>query len=162
TRSNRNFQFLFGDFDYKHTFKKDGHKLTGNLHISKSDNGGDGVDNTHYYNSEGKLRDYQHNQLNNSDGDGLRLSGQVDYENPISESMKFEAGLKYSKRSSNSIYNVYNGEAPDTTFNELLSSDYKYDEEIYAAYFQFSQEFEKFNYQLGLRTEQYTYSGAIP
>ena len=166
TRDGHNFRFLFGDFDYKHTFKKEGHELTGNINVSKSKNGGDGLYKTDFYDADDKLEDYQLNQQNRQDGDGTRFSAQADYVNPLTKTLKLEAGLKYDSRSSNSIYDVYdlvekNG-GYDTVFNDLLSSDYNYDEKIYAAYAQFSQQFEKFGYQLGLRAEQYSYSGSIP
>lgn len=166
TRDQHNFRFVFGDLDYKHTFKKEGHEITGNLHLSKSDHGGSGNYFTSFYDHSDKLEDYHLDQENRQDGDGVRFSGQADYVNPLTETIKLEAGLKYSDRSSNSDYDVYDlikaGNASDTVHNELLSSDYKYDEKTYAAYVQFSQEFKKFGYQLGLRAEQYSYSGAIP
>ncbi len=160
SKDGHHFNFLFGDFDYKHTFRKEGHELTGNVHLSKSDNGGDGY--THYEDENGHVVEGDINQVDYTDGDGVRFSAQTDYVNPLTESMKLEAGLKYSDRNSNSVHNLYKGIAPDTTFDAQRSSDYKYDEKTFAAYVQFSQSFDKFDYQAGLRAEQYTYSGSIP
>lgn len=166
TVDEHSFDFIFGDLDYKHTFKKEGHEITGNLHYSKSKNGGFGNYSTTFYDRNDKLQDYSLYQKNTQDGDGVRFSGQIDYINPLTKTIKLEAGLKLNNRNSNSDYDVYDlieaGGNPDTIHNNLLSSDYKYDEKIYAGYVQFSQKFKKFGYQVGLRAEQYTYSGEIP
>src|SRR5699024_4765541 len=81
TKEGHTFNFLFGDFDYKHTFKKEGHELTGNVHLSKSKNGGDGF--TYYKDDQGNYINPGPNQENHTDGDGIRFSSQIDYVNPL-------------------------------------------------------------------------------
>src|SRR5690606_1566080 len=136
--------------------------LTADLNIRKSNNPGNGNYETQFYDSQGNITDEYLKQTNNTSGSSTYFEGQLDYANPITEVSKLEAGLKTSIRSSNSIYNVYDVESGESIFNELLSSDYNFDEDIYAGYVQFSSQFSKFGYQVGLRAEQYMYDGAIP
>lgn len=162
TFDERTFRFYFGTLSYKHTFEKEGHELSGDIHVSKNNNGGSGRYQTQFYDNTGKPMSYSLDQKNNSDGDGIHFEGQIDYINPVSKNSKFEAGLKSTYRSSNSTYSVYDIYGNDYLFNDLLSSDYTFDETINAAYIQFSSKINKLGYQLGLRTEQYSYKGAIP
>lgn len=162
TYDDHSFRFYSGDLGFKHNFQKDGHTLTADLSLRKSNNPGHGNYETQFYDSEGNAMNEYLKQTNKTSGSSTYFEGQVDYTNPISEISKLEAGLKTSIRSSNSIYNVFDIESGKSLFNDLLSSDYTFDEDIYAAYAQFSSQFSKFGYQLGLRAEQYVYDGAIP
>jgi len=157
------FKFYSGDFSYKHTFAKEGHVLTADLNIRKSDNGGHGNYNTQFYDNTGKPMNELASQKNNTDGSSTYFDGQVDYENPLTKNSKIAAGLKTTIRNDNSTYDVFDlDQGGKFNFNDYLSSDYKYDEKIYAGYVQFSSQIDKFGYQLGLRAEQYQYDGTIP
>lgn len=164
TRDKRTFRFYSGDLSYKHTFKKDGHLLTADFTVRKSDNGGNGRYETQFYDNTGKPMFGSVSQKNNTDGSNTFYSGQIDYVNPLTEKAKLEAGLKGTVRNFNSVYDVFDLDLnnDDYIFNGYLSSDYKFDENIYAGYVQFSNQLERFGYQLGLRAEQYGYDGAIP
>ena len=83
-----------------------------------------------------------------------RLTVNLDYVNPISESVKLEAGLEARLFETNIMYNSTgqsfnsNGElipTPDTDF------DYKRD--IYSAYVTFGKKYEKWAFQVGARAE---------
>lgn len=162
TYNNRNFRFYSGQFSYKHNFQKDGHTLTAAMDYHQSTNGGDGNYNTQFYDKTGDPMQNFLKQTNNSDGKSTYFEGQVDYVNPLTEKSKLEAGLKTSIRSSSSTYDVFDVETTTPIFNDLLSNDYTFDEDIYAGYVQFSSQLNKFGYQVGLRAEQYQYDGAIP
>lgn len=161
---NHTFRFYSGDLGYKHTFQKEGHDITADFNLNSSDHGGAGNYSTRFFDETGKPMDRSDKQTNNTDGTSTHFTGQVDYENPLNDKSKLEAGLKTSIRNSSSTYDVYDvdPETKASTFNSLLSSDYTFDESIYAAYLQFSSSLNKFGYQLGLRAEQYGYTGSIP
>ncbi len=83
-----------------------------------------------------------------------RLTVNLDYVNPISETVKLEAGLEARLFETNIMYNSTgqsfnsNGElipTPDTDF------DYKRD--IYSAYVTFGKKYEKWAFQVGARAE---------
>jgi outer membrane receptor protein involved in Fe transport len=163
TYSDHTFRFYSGDLGYKHTFQKEGHQITADLNLRKSDNGGNGNYQTQFYDNTGKTMEGVSSQKNDRDGSDTYFVGQVDYENPLTDKAKLAAGLKATVRQSNSVYNVFDLEPDEEyVFNDYLSSDYTYDENIYAGYLQYSNEINKFGYQLGLRAEQYSYSGSIP
>ena len=163
TYSDHTFRFYSGDLGYKHTFRKEGHQITADLNLRKSDNSGTGNYQTQFYDNTGKTMEGVSSQKNNRDGSDTYFVGQVDYENPLTETSKLAAGLKATVRQSNSVYDVFDLEPDDDyVFNDYLSSDYTYDENIYAGYVQYSNEIHKFGYQLGLRAERYSYSGSIP
>jgi outer membrane receptor protein involved in Fe transport len=163
TYDDHTFRFYSGDLSYKHTFKKEGHDITADLNYNRSKNGGDGNYQTLFFDNTGKPMEGQFSQTNNTNGSSSYFTGQLDYENPLSAKSRLEAGLKTSIRNSNSVYDVFDVD-PDqkSIFNPYLSSDYNYDESIYAGYVQFSSQLDKFSYQLGLRGEQYEYDGSIP
>lgn len=162
THDERSFRFYSGDLSYKHNFQKDGHLLTADLSLRKSTNGGNGNYITQFFDDKGSSMAENMKQTNNTSGSSTYFEGGVDYVNPISEISKLEAGLKTSIRSSNSTYDVFDIESAKPIFNDFLSSDYTFDEDIYAGYVQFSSQFSKFGYQVGLRAEQYRYDGSIP
>lgn len=163
TKGVRGFRFYSGDLGYKHNFQKEGHTLTADLNLRKSVTPPKaGYYETRFFDSEGNPMDEYQKQTNYTDGNSTFFTGQIDYVNPLSEISKLEAGLKTSVRNMSSIYNVFDVESGHDILNALLSSDYTFDEDIYAGYIQFSSQFSRFGYQAGLRAEQYMYDGAIP
>lgn len=163
TYNKNHFQFYSGDLGYKHTFEKEGHILTADFNLQTFTNGGNGNYVTNFFDKNGAIMPGQSaTQINNSNGKSSYFTGQVDYVNPLSEKSKLEAGLKTTMRNYNSTYNVYDLDSSGYIFNNYLSSDYTFNENIYAAYVQFSSQWDKLSYQLGLRGEDYVYDGSIP
>ena len=162
TYNKNHFQFYSGDLGFKHTFAKEGHNLTADFNLQTFTNGGSGNFNTQFFDKNGTPMPGSVVQTNNSNGKSSYFTGQVDYVNPITEKSKLEAGLKTSLRNYSSTYNVYDLDSTGYVFNNYLSSDYTFDENIYAAYLQFSSQWDKLSYQLGLRGEDYVYDGTIP
>jgi outer membrane receptor protein involved in Fe transport len=162
TTSKYSFNFYSGDLGYKHNFTKEGHVLTADLNLRKSTNPAHGNYTSQSYDNTGKPMADPAVQKNNTSGSSTYFTGQVDYVNPLTAQAKLEAGLKTSVRNSNSVYDVYNLQSAGYVFNDHLSSDYDFNEDIYAGYVQFSDQLNKFGYQAGLRAEQYSYSGSIP
>ncbi|HEY5463847.1 MAG TPA: TonB-dependent receptor [Hanamia sp.] len=163
TYNKNHFQFYSGDLGYKHTFKKEGHTLTADFNLQTFTNGGNGNFVTSFFNKNGTLMPGESaTQINNSNGKSSYFTGQADYVNPLSDKSKLEAGLKTTMRDYNSTYNVYDLDSTGYVYNNYLSSDYTFNENIYAAYVQFSSQWDKLSYQLGLRGEDYVYDGTIP
>ena len=95
-------------------------------------------------------------QIINNDGKNGILTAQLDYTQPIKNGGKFETGYKIINRS---IDNDYTSQTlnhssgifiPDTAIN----NEFKYTEQIHAAYGTFSSSIKNFGYQLGLRAEE--------
>lgn len=161
--ANRSF-FLFhsGDLSYKHTFKKEGQSLSADFNLQNYSDGINGNFQTQFFDKNGTLKPGTSLQNNITNGKSTYFTGQVDYVNPFTEKSKLETGLKTTHRDYSSAYNAFDLDSSGYVFNNYLSSDYTFDENIYAAYAQFSSQWNKLSYQLGLRGEEYQYVGSIP
>ncbi|WP_332021934.1 TonB-dependent receptor domain-containing protein [Kaistella sp.] len=139
---------LQGDLGLDHKFNTNGHNIYLSLSLQKSDNKSSEdsreFDNTLFkYGSLGA-----NNTINTS------VIGKIDYELPIGEASKLEAGYRID--SNKNDYDFLNRET-DTFLNygtvDAYSGNTVYSETINAAYAQFKSKINKFGYQLGLRAE---------
>ncbi len=164
TLTSRKFRFLSGDLSYKHDFQKEGHKLTADVSLRRYNSPpAIGSTSTQYFDPDGNAISDPIVQKTIQSGPGNYFSGQLDYVNPLTDKSKLEAGLKASVNNSSSTYDLYDlNKGGKYEKNNLLSTDFKYNESIYAGYVQYSNEINKFGYQVGLRAEDYIYSGSIP
>ncbi|MBA3971639.1 MAG: TonB-dependent receptor [Bacteroidetes bacterium] len=81
---------------------------------------------------------------------------QLDYVHPFKDQMKLEAGAKTTLRNiaNDFVSESYNYGSSDFMADTNLSNNFKYTENIFAAYSTFTGTIKKFGYQLGLRAEQ--------
>ncbi len=156
------YHYYAADFLYKHNFEKKGHEITADLNLNTYSEDRLGDYTTYFKDRKGKPIQPAAKQTTGGFGHAAFFTGQIDYTNPISQHEKIQAGLKTTLNHYKSIYNVYDLHERDSVFNRTLSTDYSFTEKIYAAYLQFSGSFNHFGYELGLRTESYGYSGALP
>tara|TARA_R110002020_G_scaffold259768_2_gene473716 strand:- start:55218 stop:57650 length:2433 start_codon:yes stop_codon:yes gene_type:complete len=68
-------------------------------------------------------------------------------------SSTFEGGLKFTTSDSKSNYDFYNSQGDIDSYNENISDNFKYSENIYAAYTSYSKDWEKWSLKAGLRVE---------
>ncbi|QEH43110.1 outer membrane beta-barrel family protein [Chitinophaga sp. XS-30] len=156
----RNYTTLVG---FKHLFAKPNKELTADFSMNKSSNERSGGFNTRMQDASGNPLGDPRFQFNNSDGKTDFFTLQADYVNPVGATGKFETGVKATLRNYSSIYDVFNrNNAGVDERIDSLSTDYEYNEQIYAAYGNYSNVIGNFGYQLGLRAEQYVYAGEIP
>ncbi len=146
------FNFAFS-LDYIHKFKKEGEKLSANLHHTNYDfSSFQNVDTDYFLPNE--VDEFRNNRFQTFSSQKIKLyTGQIDYELTIDDSAQFEAGGKVSNINSESILNQF-------TFNngireeDLENSDtFLYDETNYALYSSFSKDWDTWSLKLGLRTE---------
>ncbi|MFD2516963.1 outer membrane beta-barrel protein [Salinimicrobium flavum] len=79
----------------------------------------------------------------------------IDFAKPLSESSGFEVGVKTSKVVSKSKLDFYELQEGDNVYDPGKSDSFKYTEEIYAAYVNYSNRLsDTWNLQVGLRAEQ--------
>ncbi|MGE7775094.1 TonB-dependent receptor domain-containing protein [Chitinophaga sp. NPDC101104] len=164
SRNNRITDSKFGFNNYtttlgfKHLFAEPNKELTADVSMNKSKNDRSGGFATYPQNLAGEPAGDPYIQSNSGNGKTDFYSFQADYVDPMGKTGKFETGVKGTFRNYTSIYDVFeNGQHADA-----LSNDYKYKEQIYGAYVNYSNTVKNFGYQLGLRAEQYVYSGEIP
>ncbi len=140
---------LQGDFGMEHKFKDKGHQISGSLIVSKNDSESNRT--FHEYLS-GNLTDLS---FENRSDTNSGIVGKIDYELPIGDQAKLEAGYRYDHNKSKAenkagIQNLLQGGAIyPGAFN--YTSDYS--ETFNAIYAQFKSKFKKIGYQIGARAE---------
>ncbi len=87
------------------------------------------------------------------------FTGQADVSADVWEGT-FEAGFKFSNINTESKINFFNTENNIHTFNDALSDNFNYKENIYAEYINYEKDWEKWNISAGIRGE-YTDINAI-
>ena len=138
--------------DYVHKFKKEGEKLSANAHYTDYDfSSYQNVDTDYLFPDESLIRT---NRFQTFSSQKIKLyTGQVDYELPIHESAKLEAGLKVSSINSESILNQFIFENGIKTEDLQNSDTFLYDELNYAGYLSYSKDWSTWSIKTGLRTE---------
>ena len=125
--------------------------LAGSYQNSKSD----GTSNT-IENGFDNMLDTETLTLNNilTTSENTKYLAKADYELPIGESSKLEAGIRFDSNKNN--YDYYVDESKNNGPISILpnfTSTTSYNENILAGYAQFKSKINNFGYQLGLRAE---------
>lgn len=159
-----NFRNYGSTLSYKHIYAKAGKELTAdmNYNYSKNDNESDNSQQQFFANNSPKGLNLFQNQTGG--GTTKFLTVQTDYTNPITEKMKIEMGVRGAFRdfsSFNTITNIYKDYSGQTFFGNVIPTNYKFNDAVYAAYTTFSQQLKNFTYQLGLRLESSEYNGNL-
>ncbi len=138
------------NFDYKHDFDKEGH----NIELEADyNNFADNQDGNFSFTGASPIPNYQDFVDTKRD----RITVNLDYVNPLSETAKLETGLEARLYETNIDYS-----STGFTFNSLgdliptPSTKFNYKRDIYSAYATFGKQMEKWSYQLGLRAETVT------
>ncbi len=151
-----NSQFIF-----THKFSKTGQQISADVNYSK----GSGDNLTYilnsYFNTNGTSYADPSKVRNVGDNSNDQLTLQVDYQNPIGDNAKIEAGIRRYNQNNTSIFNAYRiGQIGEET-KLPLSNYYTFGEVVNAAYVTFSNKIDKFAYQAGLRVETSNFDGEL-
>jgi outer membrane receptor protein involved in Fe transport len=154
TNNERNFRNFGGQALYKYLFPKAGKEWTAdaNYNSSKSDN--EGFFTTTYLDLNPPLEAHQRQTI---DGSNEFFTAQTDFVNPLTDKMKLEAGARAAIRNYRTKNATYKEEVQVPGF----ADNYKYNDQVYAAYGNFAHSFAKWGYQLGLRAESSYYTGTL-
>lgn len=145
---------------YKYSFPKQGQELTADITYNRgSQSSYSNIINSYFY-PDGSVYQLPSNVHNNGNSKQKQLTLQADYDNPVSDKIKIEAGIRVYRNEFTSYYNAY---ARDSGIDVKLplSNDYRYIENISAGYFTFSYKKASFSYQLGLRAEYSDFKGEL-
>ena len=88
------------------------------------------------------------------------LSGQTDYKQNAFKGV-LSAGIKFSKVYTENSFDAFDRTNGANDLDESQSNDFDYDEQIYAAYFNYNIKFKKINIQFGLRMENTVSDGQL-
>ncbi|HOZ86387.1 MAG TPA: outer membrane beta-barrel family protein, partial [Bacteroidia bacterium] len=158
------FQNYNGQILYKKTFPKAGKELSADLNFNHNNSNNDYLFTTDTHTD--LLPDtiptaYQKNAGTSQANQGVF---QLDYTNPLSETKKFEAGIKLFYKSSISANTTSNANGSEDMYSRdsIMSNRYVIDDMINAAYINYNDKtLWDISYQAGLRIEQSYYKGNI-
>ena len=88
------------------------------------------------------------------------FTAKADYEQPFLKG-KLSFGVKYSKIVTDNQFDFFDRINGVDIINPERTNDFKYDEQINAAYFNYNRRFKKWNFQAGLRVEQTSSDGQL-
>lgn len=125
------------NLDYKHDFKKEGHNIEFEINHSRDDS----PELANFINVEPFYSVYT-NQVETL---GQNTIANLDYVNPLSETVKLELGLESRLETTDNSFNI------DNSYN----SDFEYKRTIHSAYGTYGKQLGKWSYQVGARLEQY-------
>lgn len=164
---NNNSHFAFENvgtqLSYKHNFAKNGENFSADFNYNSSKNNNEAHINTQTYNTDntGKGRALMQQTIGNGYNHFYTL--QTDFENPINEDTKLEAGARAAIRDfgNNSDQYRYDYNTGQFVLIPVISNKYKFNDQVYAAYTTYSFKLKKWSYQLGLRAESSNYTGTL-
>ena len=146
--------------DFTHKFPTDGKELNASVNYN---NGivedQTNITNTFYF-PDGSLYENPNVVRNNGANKNKQVTAKIDFENQLGEDKKIETGLRSYINNYESYFNSFNikngGE-----IKLPLSNNYKYREQVHAAYITYTGKLKSIGYQLGLRGEYSRFDGTL-
>jgi outer membrane receptor protein involved in Fe transport len=154
TDSERNFQNINTQLLFKHLFPKEGKEWTADVNFNKSKSDNESNFTTTYIDLNPPLEAHQRQTI---DGSNEFFTAQTDFVNPLTDKMKLEAGARAAIRNFRTNSATYREEV----YTPGFADNYKYNDQVYAAYANFAHSFDRWGYQVGLRAESSYYTGTL-
>ena len=161
--SKRDFKNRGASVAYKHLFPREGQEWTADVNFNSmtSDMNGD-------YKTQNYLSDMTENgspalQNQQIEGDNTILTAQSDFVLPLGTKRKLETGIRGSMRDYSSVNQnfIFDNSSQEYVLIPNLTANYKYVDQVYAAYITYSHQIKKFSYEVGLRAESSFYEGEL-
>lgn len=139
------------DLEYIYQLKKPGAQLSAKTHYTHYEQARDQKVLTRYFDNSGSFT--SDNQFYTDAEQEINIfTGQVDYATPWG-SANFATGIKASLIDSESGIDFYDVNNGSELYNQTLSDNFLYDEEIYAGYLSLAKDWESWSIKGGLRGE---------
>jgi outer membrane receptor protein involved in Fe transport len=164
TNSNNTFKNNGIQASYKHNFAKAGHALSADFNYNSSDNNSASNNGTFTYDANTNVMKYfPLLQETYTNGYNKFYTTQIDYENQLTDDSKLELGARAAVRDFKNLTAQYKFDtaAKDYLLVPNISSSYKFNDQVYAAYGTYSFKVKKWSYLLGLRVESSNYTGNL-
>lgn len=163
TDSKNHFNNKGATFSYKHNFAEAGKYISADFNFNSSNNSNSGLYTTRLYNASNVSKGSPTLRKTDGRGDSKFFTGQLDFSDPITENMKFEAGGRVAIRDNTNLNNnyFYNYLTQQYVYSNSFSSNYKFTDRVYAAYATFSSKVNTWSYMAGLRAESSDYTGTL-
>lgn len=140
------------DLEYKHSLQKPGAQFSAKAHYTRFNQDRDQLVGTTIRDLEGGSEEYS---FSTTAQQGIDiLTGQLDYNTPIG-SLSFESGVKASIINSESGIDYFRmmRDTGEFYYDDDMSDNFLYDENIYAAYVSLARDWERWSIKGGLRGE---------
>ncbi len=159
----REFKNAGGTLAYKRLFPKEGQELTADLNFNSIKSNLGGNFQTRNFDSNGDDIGNLILQKQQIEGENTFITAQTDMVLPLNNKSKVETGLRGAVRNYSSVNQnfIYSDAQQQYVLIPNLTSNYKYVDQVYAAYATYSRSFNKFNVQGGLRAESSFYDGEL-
>lgn len=158
--SHFSFKNYGAQLSFKHNFKENGHDITADINYNSSNNDNNTDLNTYTFWPDGTPKHEPYLRKTLGDGYNRYLTIQSDYENQITEKTKIEAGVRAAIRNYKNKNDQYiNDSVGKYILDPSITSHYKFNDKVYAAYVTYSLKLKKWSYQVGLRAESSNYEG---
>ena len=152
--NNDHFENTVANINFKQKLDSTGKELTADVDYGVFDSKSMTRTASYFYNLNGSKRKDDDILDGDQEGKLTLRTAKVDYVNPLKGGAKLEAGFKTSYVSSDNDAKFYNVLPSETTVDDTKTNRFFYKEYNNAGYLNFSKEYKKFNFQLGLRGEQ--------
>ena len=154
------------NLDFKHTYPQAGKEYTINVSYERAYSATDFLDTALTYSPSGSLLAGSDGFFKQSIPSGLQshmVTAQWDFQHPLRDSIRLEYGLRsyYKRTTSFASVSDYIDSLSVYQADALLSSRYRTDELVNAAYVTMGQQVMHFSYQLGVRFEEVYFAGAL-
>ncbi|SKA07604.1 outer membrane beta-barrel family protein [Sediminibacterium ginsengisoli] len=161
--SRSNFENFGSQLSYKHNFAKNGENFSADMNYNSSKNDNFSTISTYTRLANGSLKQEPLHQQTAGNGTNRFYTLQADYENPITDDTKFEAGARAAIRdfANNSSQYRYSSVTNKYELVPRISNNYKFNDQVFAAYGTYSFKIKKWSYQVGLRAESSNYTGTL-
>ena len=163
SETGRKFQNNGGAIQYKHLFPKEDEELTADVNYNKAEFEGWGNYSTQYYDGSGNKTGNPILQNYKSNGYTEIFSGQTDFTLPIKEKSKLEIGIRGTNRNflSGTENFLKNDSSGEFVLVKNQTTNYKFNDQVYAGYLICGKQFTKTSFQMGLRAESSFYTGEL-
>lgn len=161
--STGNFTNWGTQLSYKYNFPKSGRNLSADFNLNSSNNGNHNDIITQTYHLDNSLKGDALKQKTLGGGDSKNYTLQTDYEDQLSDDSKFEAGARAAVRDFKNSSDQYQYSYLNSDYMLVpgISSKYKFNDQVYAGYVNYSFRVKKWSYQLGFRVESSNYTGTL-
>ncbi len=147
------------------TFPKRGKELSTDITYNFGDRKNNSDFTTNNYNNVGQPITAQEQQVNRGSGTSKTLTYQLDFTNPITDTAKWEFGIRSNIKEEVSIIDVgyRNNNSGEVVMDSTLSNNYKINDMVNAIYATYSNMYKPMGigYMVGLRFEQTRFIGEL-
>jgi outer membrane receptor protein involved in Fe transport len=152
--NNDHFKNAVSNINFKHTFDSTGKELTADLDYGIFKSSSLTRTTSSFYNLDNTPKTEDDILDGDQRGDLRFKTGKIDYVNPMKKGAKLEAGFKTSFVSSDNDAKFWQILSGGPEVDSGKTNRFFYNENNNAGYVNFSKQYKKFDFQLGLRGEQ--------